>query len=782
MKSPLRFFAAIGLLVFVGTIQQVRAQFTFATDNASNYGTWSGNGGSGFNAWSFSNGSNSGQFIGNPSNNGMGTTGIGTTAFGLFGNQNGQYYNATRSLSTGMGVGDTFSFWWSMLWDTGASGLNKGIEFRNGSTNIFSIQNSGTSSAITVGGVNTGFGYGGTPMFVTITRTSGSQYSVSISPDRDGTGSYSGTISSSSAIDGFNIYGSGNDNNGNRNVYYNNFAVTNTGVYFNTQTESRALTGTGQLVVSNNSTLTLISNGNTFTGGTTIQSGSTLSVGNGGGTGDIGGNIANSGTLNFNRNTNSFTYSGVISGSGAVNKTGAGGQINFSGANTYTGATTISGGSLEAQNASALGGTGTGTTVNNNAALRLWHSTGVTFDAEALSLVGSGVGSTGALFNAGGANTWAGAITLTGGTRIGADTGSTLNLSGGVNLSSTANTLYLGGAGNITIGSDLTNAGKTTVDGALYWDGTGALRFNQATQSGLTGNIALRSGTVLLGADTALGTGAVTVGAGSAITLASANTTARSIGNNITMSVSDRLNLGQSTTGTGNLTLGGTLSFGATGANHFLNVANSGTTVTINGIVSGTSKNLIKEGAGTLILSANNTYSGGTYIDAGTLVFSAGTSGTSGIDIGTTAGATTSAATLRLSGVNYTLTKNVLINTGGNRTIDFANSSGTATLDGTVVANKSFEVSVSTAAASGAITGAITGSGGLTKSGEGTLILSGANTFSGGTTVSAGTLQIGAGSTAGSISGNIANSGTVAFNRSDALSYSGVISGSGAVT
>jgi hypothetical protein len=63
----------------------VWGQFSFS-DNATNYGgTWanSSNNGTGFNAWDIStSGGNAGTFIGNPSSNGMGTAGIGTTAFG----------------------------------------------------------------------------------------------------------------------------------------------------------------------------------------------------------------------------------------------------------------------------------------------------------------------------------------------------------------------------------------------------------------------------------------------------------------------------------------------------------------------------------------------------------------------------------------------------------------------------------------------------------------------------------------------------------------------------
>jgi len=106
-------------------VSKGHAQFTFATDNASSSAYSDGwasgdNGGSGFNAWSISiPGPNAGVFIGNPSNNGMGTTGIGTTAFGLFSSANNSgYANASRDFATSLQVGDSLSFHWAMNWDS----------------------------------------------------------------------------------------------------------------------------------------------------------------------------------------------------------------------------------------------------------------------------------------------------------------------------------------------------------------------------------------------------------------------------------------------------------------------------------------------------------------------------------------------------------------------------------------------------------------------------------------------------------------------------------------
>jgi autotransporter-associated beta strand protein len=79
-------------------------------------------------------------------------------------------------------------------------------------------------------------------------------------------------------------------------------------------------------------------------------------------------------------------------------------------------------------------------------------------------------------------------------------------------------------------------------------------------------------------------------------------------------------------------------------------------------------------------------------------------------------------------------------------------------------------------------TGTLSGSGLLTKVGNGTLTLSGSNSYTGGTTISSGTLQIGSGGTTGFIDGNVFNNATLAFNRSNALSFSGTISGTGGLS
>ena len=172
-----------------------------------------------------------------------------------------------------------------------------------------------------------------------------------------------------------------------------------------------------------------------------------------------------SGTLTTGDSTNT-TFSGVVSGTGGLTKQGSG-TFTVSGANTYSGATSVNAGTLNIQNATALGTTAAGTTVASGATLQLQG--GITVGAESLTLNGT-------LTDVSGDNTFGGAISGTGViTKAGSGT---LTLSG-----SGANTY----TGTTTVNAGILDLNKTAgtnaIGGALtIGDGTGTVRLQAANQ------------------------------------------------------------------------------------------------------------------------------------------------------------------------------------------------------------------------------------------------------------------------------------------------------------
>ncbi|RFP03204.1 hypothetical protein BGC30_09550, partial [Novacetimonas hansenii] len=330
---------------------------------------------------------------------------------------------------------------------------------------------------------------------------------------------------------------------------------------------------------------------NTYTGGTTIEAGTltgtTASFGSGA--------IVDNGTLDIDQSTNG-TLTNLVSGTGMLFKDGTG-TLSVAQAETYTGATSINAGTLALAGDGSIaassgvtlsGGTFdiSGTTDGASIASLSGNSGGaVALGGETLTLTDAAGSFAGTIAGTGGMTLLDGRETLTGNNSY---TGET-TISGGT-LTGTTGSF---GTGEIVDNGTLEL--RQSADGALtnMVSGTGALVIDSTGNMTLSGVNSYTGGTTLAG-------GALTVASASALS-----------------------------TGALNMAQGTTLNFGADGLvlSNAL-VLNGDPTVNVasgQGTLSGTLSDgtspgdLVKVGAGTLILSGDSTYSGGTEIADGTL-------------------------------------------------------------------------------------------------------------------------------------------------------------------
>lgn len=428
---------------------------------------------------------------------------------------------------------------------------------------------------------------------------------------------------------------------------------------------------------------TLLLTGSNTSSGASIASGATLQIGSGGASGTLGNNaIVNNGTLVVNR-TGTFNLSNGISGTGTVTLTG-GAAYTLGGVNTYTGATTVSAASRVdltgtfTSNISVAGGVNVGGEGSTTGSLTFGGTHTLFFDPA-----------TPAHFTANAINANTATITLsptngTGGTNI-------LVLEAAAGITGTVGTnFFFTGRGNAHFNAGNTQLLFDSTPGSLKWTGNNSSDWDkQTTQNWLNGAApdVFFDGDAVTFDDAALTyvvTLPATVSPGS---VTFNNTTSYTIASS---------------------------AFGGGSA-----IAGSGT--------------VTKNNTGTVIITNDNTYSGGTTINAGVIQLGDGVTGTGSLG--------TSAITNKAA---------LITNFGG--------------VTGTIANN-------------------ISGSGTLEQIGSGTTSLTGTNSYTGQTTVTTGTLQIGNGGTSGTLgSGVVVNNATLAFNRSDAFSATNAISGTGGVT
>ncbi|ECS0149212.1 autotransporter outer membrane beta-barrel domain-containing protein [Salmonella enterica] len=530
-------------------------------------------------------------------------------------------------------------------------------------------------------------------------------------------------------------------------------------------TFDNVISGSGQVVKSGDDALTL-SGSNTYTGGTTI-SGGTLVATNVEALGS--GDVTDDATLELNTGGD---FANNIGGTGSVVKSGDK-TLTLSGTNSYTGGTTISGGTLVANNVEALG---TGD-VTNNATLEL--NTGGDFD-NAISGSGQVVKSGDKTLTLSGANSYSGATTISGGTLIATH----VNALGTGAIDNRAS-LLLDASGQFTVTDLTTESGGNTEIGAgstlqattltQKSDSTLTINLNSNTADPVihaASQVSLAGTLDITGVGDVLDSDPASTDDLDTFTLIASDKTIAGDFEKLTVAgmdadLADFITVDGRIDDTGKqyelttaLTWYADRDDAVTDAHGTFNLTNADGSFAVNTVLEnvdatldpasatgwdGTS--LIKQGAGTLILNAENTYTGGTTISGGTLV-------ATNVDaLGS--GDVTDDATLELntggtfdnaisgSGQVVKSGDDVLTLSGAN-----SYSGGTLISDGTLVAsnvealgsgdvtdNATLELNTG-----GTFDNAISGSGKVEKSGDDALTLSGANTYTGGTLISDGTL------------------------------------------
>jgi autotransporter-associated beta strand protein len=464
------------------------------------------------------------------------------------------------------------------------------------------------------------------------------------------------------------------------------------------------------------SNYTITANSNHTFAGILLQTG-------GGGTVTINGpgvlSIA-SGDQGFFVDTSSQTLkiNAVLAGSGRLvwqgsSGTGAGGSLYLLGNNTYTGGTLLNDSAGLNFNNDHSFGTGA---ITWGVAQQVLAAPTATVPINVGNAMTTRSASTLIMASFAQPVTFSGAWTLaTGISTLDVRSGVDTTVSGDISGTDGTSALIKLSPGKLTLSGANTYTGSTTISAGILQLGSGGTTGKLSTSSAIINNSSLifnRTNAITQGTDFSgsaiSGTGSLTQAGSGTLTLSAANSyTGKTFANAGTLGISADGNLGAAPASAiaDQLTFnGGTLQVNASFAmssNRGVTLNNPGGTIsatggnlTFNGVMTG-GGSLTKSGANTLTLGGANTYTGTTTISGGALQLGNG---------GTTGSLSTASAIINNAGLTFKRSNTV---TQG---VDFSGSP-------------------------------ISGTGSLTQSGSGNLVLKAANSY-GATTIQAGTLTV----------------------------------------
>ena len=488
---------------------------------------------------------------------------------------------------------------------------------------------------------------------------------------------------------------------------------------------------TGQTIITNSGSLNVLGSlpdsTNVAVGsGGTYNVNASDTIGSISGAGTISTSTTGTKTLTVGGNGNSTTFDGAITnGSGTLNlvKEGNGTLTLDTVSKSMSGTLDINDGVIAITSSSGI--SSNAVEINTGATLELrdkdFNSTGRT-----ISISGSGHNSLGALY-------------LSSDGSDGAFNNSSIILNDDATISAATGTTFT-----------LRDIDDAPDDNIVVYQQTG--ENNNLTLSG--------GGTIIFEDQLSLGTGSLTISAGTTLNTGIANM----ISDNSAVIISGTYNmLSDSYDDTINSLSGsGTINLGSKST---LTVGNNSSSTEFSGTIddasAGDNGSIIKTGSASLTLSGTNTYGGGTTVSAGTLVVTSNSSLG-----GTTSGTTISnGAILDLNSVNYTDAESVVINTGGT----LSASNGASSLAGNITLSGDATIDVD--GTSLTLSGLIGGSNSINKTGDGLLIVSGNNSSQDGTvSINDGTLRFTSSGSTATATINVASGATLDLSDKD-LNY-----------